>query len=622
MATKNKYDRQLRLWGTNGQKALSESCVILINATSAGTETLKNLVLPGIGSFHIIDDQIVENGDSVGGGGDFDTPFTNFFVFPNKNNDDNNHNDDDDTTTVEPSSRAAIATKHLMELNPDVKGYYTDVPSLHTIDYEMIFRHICEKSKTTFEHLFVIASDLPSNILKPICNYCWDNPIPLVVVKSYGLIGTVRIQTPLHTIIESKPLNSIPDLRLTALVTRLLLESNHDNSIIFPELLEFIQSFDLSSLDSQSHGHVPFVIILYKAMEKWISSSSSSSSNDTKSLPTSFAEKQEFKKVIQSLSRNYSMELNFQEAVDNASLVYTTLELPNEVKELIHQAETKWNKAVKEEVGNSANGSVDCRFTSFDVLLIALKRFMDDNQGFPPLNGKIPDMTASSSYYIQLQNIYKTRAQCDKEKMQIIIEALNDECISMDLPIISDDELSIFCKNVYNLRMTKTRSYSSEYDFGFSSDQEKEEIVEGLTIETFDPYDSPAQTPLLWYIALRAADAFYDEYDHYPGKDSRALALESDAKIVQEKLKEIVEKMGLIDNELISSTIFSTDEDMVNAFAKEITRYYNAEIHNVASVIGGVASQEAVKLITKQYLPMNGTFVYNGIAGVPGVYQF
>lgn len=49
MATDNKYDRQLRLWGPSGQKALMEAHILLVNASATGTETLKNLVLPGGG---------------------------------------------------------------------------------------------------------------------------------------------------------------------------------------------------------------------------------------------------------------------------------------------------------------------------------------------------------------------------------------------------------------------------------------------------------------------------------------------------------------------------------------------------------------------------------------------
>jgi amyloid beta precursor protein binding protein 1 len=51
------------------------------------------------------------------------------------------------------------------------------------------------------------------------------------------------------------------------------------------------------------------------------------------------------------------------------------------------------------------------------------------------------------------------------------------------------------------------------------------------------------------------------------------------------------------------------------------TRYGASELHAIAAFVGGVAAQEAVKLITHQYLPLNNTFVYNGIAGVGGVFQ-
>lgn len=43
MATSDKYDRQLRLWGAAGQRALGETTIVLVNATASGTETLKNL---------------------------------------------------------------------------------------------------------------------------------------------------------------------------------------------------------------------------------------------------------------------------------------------------------------------------------------------------------------------------------------------------------------------------------------------------------------------------------------------------------------------------------------------------------------------------------------------------
>ena len=61
MATQDKYDRQLRLWGAHGQKLLVDSRILLLNAGPTGTETLKNLVLPGCGYITVVDGGLVTN---------------------------------------------------------------------------------------------------------------------------------------------------------------------------------------------------------------------------------------------------------------------------------------------------------------------------------------------------------------------------------------------------------------------------------------------------------------------------------------------------------------------------------------------------------------------------------
>ncbi len=58
-ATDNKYDRQLRLWGKEGQQRLAEANVLVLGAGPTATETLKNLVLPGLGRFTVVDDALV-----------------------------------------------------------------------------------------------------------------------------------------------------------------------------------------------------------------------------------------------------------------------------------------------------------------------------------------------------------------------------------------------------------------------------------------------------------------------------------------------------------------------------------------------------------------------------------
>ena len=59
MASNNKYDRQLRLWGQHGQNILSDSRILLIGASASGAETLKNLILPRIKEFTIFDSGVI-----------------------------------------------------------------------------------------------------------------------------------------------------------------------------------------------------------------------------------------------------------------------------------------------------------------------------------------------------------------------------------------------------------------------------------------------------------------------------------------------------------------------------------------------------------------------------------
>jgi len=93
-----KYDRQLRLWAASGQEALENANILLLNSGSGvvGIETLKNLILPGVGSFTIVDEAVVQEQD-LG---------VNFFL----------------TEDSLEKSRAEESCNYLRELNPEVMG--------------------------------------------------------------------------------------------------------------------------------------------------------------------------------------------------------------------------------------------------------------------------------------------------------------------------------------------------------------------------------------------------------------------------------------------------------------------------------------------------------------------
>ena len=59
----NVYSWKCRIWGDQGQAALEKSNICLLNCGPTGSETLKNLVLGGIGSITVVDGSKVEVGD-------------------------------------------------------------------------------------------------------------------------------------------------------------------------------------------------------------------------------------------------------------------------------------------------------------------------------------------------------------------------------------------------------------------------------------------------------------------------------------------------------------------------------------------------------------------------------
>jgi molybdopterin/thiamine biosynthesis adenylyltransferase len=54
----------VRLWGEQGQKSIGQTSVAVIGSSALATEILKSLILAGIGSYKIFDDELVQESDT------------------------------------------------------------------------------------------------------------------------------------------------------------------------------------------------------------------------------------------------------------------------------------------------------------------------------------------------------------------------------------------------------------------------------------------------------------------------------------------------------------------------------------------------------------------------------
>ncbi|KAI5565578.1 hypothetical protein BDE02_14G131500 [Populus trichocarpa] len=510
---KTKYDRQLRIWGEQGQAALEKATICLLNCGPTGSETLKNLVLGGVGSITVIDGSKVELGD-LG---------NNFMV---------------DESCVGQSKAKCVCT-FLQELNDAVKAKFIE-------EYPEAL--IGSNPSFFSQFTLVVATQLAEDSMIKLDKICREANVLLIFARSYGLTGFVRISVKEHAVIESKPDHFLDDLRL-------------NNP--WPELKRFAETIDLNVTDPVAHKHTPYVVILVKIAEEWTKAHGGA-------LPSTRDEKKEFKELLKA-GMVAMDEDNYKEAIEASFKVFAPRGINSGLLQIIHDSCSE----------------VESNSSDFWVMVAALKEFIANEGGEEaPLEGSIPDMTSSTELYVNLQKIYQAKAEADFLAIQQRVKSILKR-MGRDPDSISKEMIKSFCKNARKLKICRYRPIEDEFN-----NPAVTELQKYLTDEEYS-------VAMGFYILLRSVDRFAANYNSFPGQFEG----EMDGDI--SRLKTTV--VGLLSD--LGCNGATVTEDLIN----EMCRFGASELHAVAAFIGGIASQEVIKLITKQFVPMVGTFIFNGI---------
>ena len=540
--SKDKYDRQTRLWG-EGQILICAAKLLCLNSDSCSSEILKNLILSGVGEVTIVDDAKISSEDIK----------NNFFV------------DNGDAGKL----RGEIILKNLLELNPDVKGNFVN---------KNVKEYINDEKNDFKSFTVLVATNLLSEENDKLYSIAKKYNLRLVIVKNNGLMNYIRIYENYHGNMNLRLLdNPVADYRL---------------SCPWKELVDFANSFDLEKMDIIDHKNVPYFIILIKALVKY-----RENKKNPKANPKSKEEKEEFKNIVKSFMLKTGAEGENENIEEGLSKIYfcndsfnnlTTDKMQNIFEEI--------EKTSQKDLFSKSNNFMKLFF----IFFISMKKFFQKNNTYP-LCGSIPDMISNTSNFIGLKQIYNTKAKNDHKEMRDII---NNEI--KENKNLSDEEKNQLDKLVNNLTndqidivdiLNKNWPQASLFVY---PDNNFEEEAKNFDPDQFD--ENFQKLNFVWYLLFRASDKFVNKNKRYPGEK------------IDDFKKDVPELFGLLKEEYNKLNVkpdLGTQLNEDNVF--EFCRMGKGYVPPVVSIIGDIASQEIIKLITYQFETVNNTIIYDGI---------
>lgn len=130
------------------------------------------------------------------------------------------------------------------------------------------------------------------------------------------------------------------------------------------------------------------------------------------------------------------------------------------------------------------------------------------------------------------------------------------------------------------------------------------------------------------HLGFQAAEAFFVQHGRYPGAVEDAATTSADALALSEIA---TRQLAALDCGDVTEELANVLLEMCAHFPDTIFRLSlipgllhscrsgASDLPQIAALMGGLVAQESIKLITKQYIPLNGTSVFNGIKSTTGI---
>ena len=450
--------------------------------------------------------------------------------------------------------RAEEMKRLLEELNPDVTG--------HAIT-QTLEEWLPQPDSLKPYNLFLICAPLQRDMLKRICVYARDRAVPVVYMSSVGLYATFALQVPDEfPIVDTHPdPDTIQDLRLLSPWAELEAEVSS-------------QTKDLEAMSDHDHGHVPYILLLLHYLSEW-------KARNKEQPPLTFKEKTEFRSLVRSHARDTSSagpEENYDEA---CAAVLKTITAPT-----IGSGTRAMFSLPACQASNLTSAS-----SNFWITANAIQKFYDRHRVLP-LPGSLPDMKATSASYIRLQNIYKSKARADVAEVTRTVRATETSLRACATDDMAMSEIEAFCKNAAHVKVLHGQHLPHlrlEHILPSNSHLLEEEALDEL--------GEPSLYPIFHYFAVWQQQP---QNHNFPPSDSHS------SSSVSSKLKT---------SPSCSSTSLSLLSRALQLSLLDNPCCSGAELHNISSWTGGMVAQECLKLLTRQYVPVDNVVVVDGVKG-------
>lgn len=214
-------------------------------------------------------------------------------------------------------------------------------------------------------------------------------------------------------------------------------------------------------------------------------------------------------------------------------------------------------------------------------------------------------MKAQSKDYIQLQNIYKAKARQDIVEVTASVRKRENALTRRPDDLIDGKEIEAFCKGAAFVKLIRGASLLTSIDAASTP----------RLISLFNTLkDEDSLLPI--YIAFLAYDSLpQNPSDKSPESDDQA-ALTSLKQHAQTIISNLAKAANEDDPQLQADIIAR-----IEPILQELVRADEAELHNISALTGGMVAQEVIKVITKQYIPIDNTCVFDGIASKSAVFR-